>query len=219
MLLSFSSYSQSKWHRDSVVFVRMAEQGEKQNVIQIQSAAVAKEQEERRARNRAVLLKLLCSVYFLAKNRLPLTTVYGELVELQVENGDTVLKQHLEQGPHNAQYTSNFSVVMLLDAIDTWLDQRLIQSLKSSPYFTVLADECEDITPAEELSICGRWVVNGKPEEHFLTVLHISAQDAETISGEICSYLESKNVEYHKLVGQGYDGAPTLLACIMGFKR
>ena len=212
-------HNQSTWHRDSIVFVRMAEQGEKQSVIQMQSAVVAKEQEEKRVRNRALLLKLLRSVYFLAKKRLPLTTVYGDLLELQVQNGDEFLKQHLDHGPHNAQYTSNFSIVMLLDAIDTWLDQRLIQSLKSSPYFTVLADECQDITSAEELSICGRWLVNGKPEEHFLTILHISAQDATTISGEICSYLESKNVEYHKLVGQGYDGAATFAGINNGVQK
>ena len=69
-------HSQSKWHKDSVVFVRMSEQGEKQNVIQIHSAALAKEQDERRARNKAILLKLLRSVYFLAKHCLPLTTLY-----------------------------------------------------------------------------------------------------------------------------------------------
>ena len=37
-------------------------------------------------------------------------------------------------------------MVTLLDAIDTWLDKKLVSSLASSPYFSVLADECEDIT-------------------------------------------------------------------------
>ena len=141
-------HNESKWHRDSTVYVRMAEQGEKQNIIQFQSAAIAKEQEEQRVKNRAVLLELLRSVYFLAKNRLPLTTIYKEVVQLQVENGDANLKQHLDQGPRNAQYVLNFSVVMVMEAIDTWLEQRLLQSLKESSHFTILADECEDITTA-----------------------------------------------------------------------
>ena len=72
---------------------------------------------------------------------------------------------------------------------------------------------------AIQFSICGRWVVNGKLEEHFLTVYPISAQDADTISGEICSYLESKNLEYHKLMGQGYDGAPTFAGMRNGVKK
>ena len=98
---------------------------------------------------------------------------------------------------------------MLLEAINSWLDRKLIESLKSSPYFSVLADECVDITTTEELSICCRWIVNGKPEEQFLTVLHICARDAATISDAISSFLESKNLDYRKLIGQGYDGAAT----------
>ena len=74
----------------------------------------------------------------------------------------------------------------------------------------MLADECVDISTTEELSIiCSRRIVNGKQEEHFLTVLHICAQDAATISDAISSFLESKNLDYRKLIGQGYDGAAT----------
>ena len=98
---------------------------------------------------------------------------------------------------------------MLLEAINSWLDRKLIESIKSSPYFSVLADECVDISTTEELSICCRWIANGKPEEHFLTVLHICAQDAATISDAISSFPESKNLDYRKLIGQGYDEVAT----------
>ena len=147
-------HNQSKWHRDAIIHARMAEQGEQQSVLQLQCSAVLKQDEERRAKNRMIIVKLLRSVYFLAKNRLPLTTTFDDMIQLQIENGDEVLKQHVESGPLNAQYTSNYSVVTLLDAIDTWLDKKLVSSLASSPYFSVLADECEDISTAEELSIC-----------------------------------------------------------------
>ncbi len=76
-------HSQSKWHRDSIIFARMAEQGEQQSVVQLLSSAAAKEAEERQERNRAIVLKLLRSIYFLAKNRLPLTTTFDQLVRLQ----------------------------------------------------------------------------------------------------------------------------------------
>ena len=48
---------------------------------------------------------------------------------------------------------------MLLEAINSWLDRKLIESVKSSPYFSVLADECVYISTTEELSICCRWIV------------------------------------------------------------
>ena len=40
---------------------------------------------------------LLRSAYFLAKNRIPHTTVYPHLVNLQVANGDNLLEQHMAE--------------------------------------------------------------------------------------------------------------------------
>ncbi len=130
-----------------------------------------KQQNEARNRN---ITKLLRSVYFLAKNRIPHTTTYSALVDLQIANGGELLQLHVTGGPSNAQYTSSFSCKSLLSAIDKWLDQKLTQSLLSSPFFSLLADECEDITTCEELSVCCRWLVDGKPEEHFMTIAHQS---------------------------------------------
>ena len=67
----------------------------------------------------------------------------------------------------------------------------------------------EDINTNEELTICFRWLVDGKSEEHFLNILHITSRDASTITNAICSFMDSNNLEYHKLIGQGYDGAAT----------
>ncbi len=108
------SQSKSKWHRDAIIYARMAEQGEQQSVVQLLSSAAAKEAEERHERIRAIVLKLLRSIYFLAKNCLPLTTTFDQLVQLQMANGDTILEHHIETGPRNAQYTSKFSAVRLL---------------------------------------------------------------------------------------------------------
>ena len=57
----------------------MAEQGKEQSVLQLQCSAAAKEAEERRAKNRNIVLKLLRSIYFLAKNHLPLTTIFNPI--------------------------------------------------------------------------------------------------------------------------------------------
>ena len=80
-----------------------------------------------------MLLWLLRAVYFLVKHRIPLTTVYPDLIEILVANGDKILGQHLNECPGNAQYTctSRFTVNELVEAIDTWLENRLVQSLCS----------------------------------------------------------------------------------------
>ena len=124
-------------------------------------------------------------------------------------NGDELLKRHVEEGAANAQYTSSFSATAIIEAIDTWIDQKLEKSLKDSPFFSIMADESQDITSQEELSICCRWIVNGCPEEYFLTILHVTSTDAQAITAALTSFIETKGLEYHKLIGQGYDGAAT----------
>ena len=131
------------------------------------------------------------------------THVYPNLVNLLATNGDHLLEQHIKQNPSNVQYTSKFSVPMLLEAMDTWLERKLLTSLMSSPLFSILADECQDIGTQQELSICCCWIVNGCPEEHFLTVLHVKFTAAEAITDTLTSFIVLK------LVGQGYDGATT----------
>ena len=135
----------------------MAEQADMgSSVIQLHAREVAKMKQ----RNSEVLLKLLRSVYFLARNRIPHSTIYGELIDLQVANGDQLLERHIkEEHPLNTQYTSRYSGTMMIEAIDTCLERKLLQSLKLSPWFTILADECQDIS---SLSICFRWIVHGQ---------------------------------------------------------
>jgi len=82
-----------------------------------------------------------------------------------------------------------------------------VESLKTSPFFSILADECEDVSTNEELSVCCRWIVDGQAEEHFLDMVHIPACDAATISEELEKFIMIRKLDYRKLVGQGYDGA------------
>lgn len=64
-----------------------------------------------------------------------------------------------------------------------------------------MADECEDVSTQEELSVCCRWVVNGHAEEHFMTILHIKSLNAEAITAAMTAYIESKGFGYRKLIG------------------
>ena len=79
----------------------------------------------------------------------------------------------------------------------------------------LMADECKDISTQEELSICCRWLVNGCPEEHFLTVLHVKSTDAK----EITHNISDKELKYTKLVGQGYDGASPFSGAHSGVQK
>ena len=117
----------------------------------------------------------------MAKNSIHHSTTYKEFIELQVLNGDELLESILVKG-HLMLRIHQDSV------LECWLKRLIFEWKESlcvvskSPYFSILADECQDINTQEELSICGRWLVNGKPEEHFLTVLHVHSTESGTIA-------------------------------------
>ncbi len=210
------------WHKDSATTAAVAAQqveSSGQSILELQCSSAAREAAERRLKNRDVVLKLLRSVYFLTKHRIPHTTVYQPLLELQITNGDNLLEQHITEQPANAQYTSKFGAAMMIDSIDTWLKRRLLRSLTSSSYFSILADECQDICTQEELSICCRWIVNGRPEEHFLSILHVKSTNAAAITDALTTFLNENNLDYRKLIGQGYDGAAAFSGKQTGVQR
>ena len=159
------------------------------------------------------------SVYSPVKNKIPHTTVSPDLIELLVANGGILLEKHLRENPANPQYTFMFSTVSMIEAIDTWVETKLLESLKANPFFSILANECQDVSTQEEFSIYFRWIVNGCPEEHFMTILHVKSTDADTITKAITSYLQEKNLNCRKLVGQGCDGDATFSGCRSGVQQ
>ncbi len=96
------------------------------NVVELQNAHALRLAEEERVRNRVLLTKLLRSVYFLAKNDIPHTTSYSDLVDLQIANGDQILEQHVTRGPSNA------SSIPLHTHVDHFLQQLTSGLIKDS---------------------------------------------------------------------------------------
>ena len=50
-------------------------------------------------------------------------------------NCDELLKKYLSERPSNAQYTSRFSARMLIEAIDIWIERKLMRCLQEVPTF------------------------------------------------------------------------------------
>ena len=82
----------------------------------------------------------------------------------------------------------------MIEAIDTWVKRKLLDSLKASPFFSILTDKRQDVSTQEEVPICFRCIVNECPEEHFMTLLHVKSTNAGTITKAITSYLQEKNL-------------------------
>ena len=119
------------------------------------------------------------------------------------------LKQFIDKAGKNAHYTSKDAVVDFVEALGTWVDESLLARLQNARYFSLLADECTDITTIEELSVVCHWVENDLPVEHFIEIIPLKKADAQTISATLVDCLKVKAVQISKLIGMGFDGAAT----------
>ena len=87
------------------------------------------------------------------------------------------------------------------------------------PFFSIMDDECTDVTTIEELTICCRWVESGVPEEHFIEILPLKKANAESIYSELVEYCREKNIQLGRLIGMGFDGAATFSGDKTGVQR
>ena len=90
------------------------------------------------------------------------------------------------------------------------MEESLLMWLHKAPFFSIMADECTDVTTIEELTICCRWVVSVVPEEYFIKVLFLKKANAEsTYSALVENCCRERNIQLGRLIGMGFGGAAT----------
>ena len=75
--------------------------------------------------------------------------------------------------------------------------------------FSIMADDCTDVTNIQELTICCCWVEHGVPEEHFIEILALKKANAESIYSALVKYYREMIIQLGRLIGMGFDGAAT----------
>lgn len=166
-------------------------------------------QESERLKNRAAIKSLLRCTHFLAHQHIAHTTNFSELVDLVVSCGGEDLRHFLEKAGKNATYTSKDAVVDFVETIGLWVEECLLKRLRQAQYFSLLADECTDISTIEELSVVIRWVEDGLPVEHFIELVPLKKADANAIYENLIDCLKKKGLMVSNIIGMGFDGAAT----------
>ena len=92
-------------------------------------------------------------------------------------------------------YTSHIAVVEFVEALGTWVEESLLKRLKKASYYSIMADECTDVTTVEELSVFCRWEEDGLPVEHFLEIVHLQQVDALSIHSALIKCLKKKYLQ------------------------
>ena len=169
---------------------------------------MARESEEDKRRNLELVKKLVRSLYFLVKYRMPHTT-FSDLIALQIDNGNEHLKVHSDECAGNASYMSEISTAEFLNSISHF-EQRTLSHMKTSQFFSIMADESTDVASKEELSICGRWIEDGKAVEHFLGIIRAREVDALSLTQYLLEFLQEKGLDVQEMCGLGFNGATTM---------
>ena len=78
-------------------------------------------------------------------------------------------------------YTSLIAVTEFIEALGTWVEESLLKHLYQAPFYSIMANECTDVSIVEELSLFCRWIENGEPTEHLIDLLPMKRTDAENI--------------------------------------
>ena len=84
-------------------------------------------------------------------------------------------------------------------------------------YFTVMADECTDVSNKEQFTIILRWIDSDlNDHEDFIGLYNVDSIDSGTLSDAIKDVLIHMNLNLSRCRGQCYDGASNMSGCRSG---
>ena len=96
-------------------------------------------------------------------------------------------------------YTSKMALVEFVNALGTWLEESPLKRLQKAPFFSIMADECTDVTTIEELTICCLWVESGVPEEHFIEILPLKKLMLKSTYSPLVEYCRERTFSWEGL--------------------
>jgi len=80
------------------------------------------------------------------------------LLKFRENTGDEILKDHLETGVANAQYTSSKTQNKLIDFCGQVITEQIVNKINRANFFSVMANETTNIGRLEQMSLCVRYI-------------------------------------------------------------
>ena len=118
---------------------------------------------------------------------------FRALLHLMATCGDEIMNKHIQTCSRNAAYTSWSSQNELIEAIGAVLTKKIVAEINAAKFFTLVADETIDCSGAEQLSICLRFVKDGKIYERLLQLVEATDLSGAGIPSQLLNIL--RNVE------------------------
>ena len=102
---------------------------------------------------------------------------------------------------------SNNTVTRRIDEMSQWVENRVVERVIESPFFSLQMDESTDVEGLCQLLVFVRYVWNSETHEDMLLCEPISRSTSEEIFNTVDTYITTKGIDWHKCVGICTDGA------------
>jgi len=144
--------------------------------------------------------------------------VFRGLLAFRIECGDTDLLNHLETAPKNCIMISPQIQNEVNEAIGSVIEKKIVESIKSSKFYSILCDETTEISTEEQMTVCIRYVdlTNCVIQEDFLGFVKMTSTTGASIKNATKQKLEELGLSLDNLRGQGYDGGSNMAGKING---
>jgi hypothetical protein len=177
--------------------------------------------ESSKKKNRRYIMKLLQAVLFLAANALAYRGLdesessdnrgnFLNIVQFMRDN-DKDFDALCDDVPKNATYTSGLIQNEMINALAEAIWEYVVVDVGESTW-SVLVDECEDVSHHEQMGIGARYVdPNGVTREQFLGMVRVENTEAATLKKALVEFLKNRvGLNLNNIRGQGYDGASNM---------
>ena len=118
------------------------------------------------------------------------------------------------------KYTSHEVQNEILKLMALRVLREISTNLHSTEFYTVMIDECTDISNKEQVVIVLRWIDDQlTPHEEFLGLYVVPSIGSSVLVSIIKDTLVRMNLSLTKLRGQCYDGASNMRGAINGVAK
>ena len=165
--------------------------------------------ESRNEANQLYVGKLVRVVHFLARNSLPVKSLYTKMIDfLANELKEPIIKQYLQNCPKNATYKSHETCDSLISSLDSFLWQKTDERLQRSADIVLFADESSNAARSEMLGV----FISSFDEEtkqffmDFVSLVEVSSTNSEIVMTATAKALKDRDIDIKKTRFSCLDG-------------
>ena len=119
------------------------------------------------------------------------------------------LQDYMEHAAENGKYTSPRIQNEIISICEGVIRERIMACIPK--YWSLMADETQDCSTTEQVSICVRDVNNSNEVcEDFMGFVEVKKMDAQSIADTLLTTVQKWGLDTSCLVAQGYDGASVM---------